>query len=154
MFNVLKWLGIVFLPAFAALYVGLANVWNLPYPEQISGTITAVVLFLGMVLQIGNAIRFHAVTETNMSMSFVPIDGVLFSSGVYDVIKWLVQIGLPALSTLYVALASIWNLPFGPEVSKTIMIIVAFLGSLVAVSYTQFQAFLKHNAMLSAKQVK
>jgi len=36
----------------ATLYFGLANIWNLPYAEQIVGTISAVDAFLGIILGI------------------------------------------------------------------------------------------------------
>ena len=49
-YDVLKWIAQIFLPALATLYFGLAKIWNLPYPEEVVGTITAVDLFLGALL--------------------------------------------------------------------------------------------------------
>lgn len=54
-YDVLKWVALVFLPAFAVLYSTLAPVWGFPYAEQIQSTILAVVTFLGVVLQISSA---------------------------------------------------------------------------------------------------
>lgn len=51
-FDVLKWIAQIFLPALGTLYFGLAKIWNLPYSEEIVGTITAVDLFLGALLGI------------------------------------------------------------------------------------------------------
>ena len=51
-YDVLKWIAQIFLPALGTLYFGLAKIWNLPYPEEIVGTITAVDLFLGALLGI------------------------------------------------------------------------------------------------------
>lgn len=56
------------------------------------------------------------------------------SNKVYDILKWIAQIVLPALGTLYFALASIWGLPYGQEIVGTITAIDAFLGALLGVS--------------------
>ena len=55
MYNVLKWITMVVLPAIGTLYFALAGIWGFPYAEQIGGTITAVVTFLGVVLGISSA---------------------------------------------------------------------------------------------------
>ena len=49
-YNILKWVAMVVLPAIGTLYFTLAGIWSLPYAEQVMGTITAVVTFLGVVL--------------------------------------------------------------------------------------------------------
>ena len=54
-YDVLKWIAMYFLPAVGALYFAMSNIWNLPYGEQIVGTITAVDAFLGAILGISNA---------------------------------------------------------------------------------------------------
>lgn len=53
-YDVLKYIALVVLPAVATLYFALAKLWDLPYPEEIVGTITAVDAFLGALLQISN----------------------------------------------------------------------------------------------------
>lgn len=52
MYDVLKWVAMYLLPATGTLYFALAGIWNLPYGEQIVGTITAVDTFLGVLLGI------------------------------------------------------------------------------------------------------
>ena len=52
----------------------------------------------------------------------------------YDVLKYIAQVVLPALGTLYFALASIWGLPFSEEIVGTITAIDAFLGVLLKIS--------------------
>ena len=52
MYDVLKWIAMYFLPATGTLYFALAGIWNLPYGEQVVGTITAVDTFLGVLLGI------------------------------------------------------------------------------------------------------
>ena len=54
-YNVLKWIAQYFLPAIGALYFALADIWNLPYAEQILGSIAAIDTFLGVVLGISSA---------------------------------------------------------------------------------------------------
>lgn len=54
-YNILKWIAQMLLPALGTLYFALASVWNLPYSEQIVGTITAVDTFLGVILGISTA---------------------------------------------------------------------------------------------------
>lgn len=53
-YDKLKWIALILLPALAALYVAVAKYWNLPYPEAISGTIMAIDAFLGAILQISS----------------------------------------------------------------------------------------------------
>jgi len=56
----------------------------------------------------------------------------------YDILKYIAQIVLPALGTLYFALASIWNLPYGEEIIGTITAIDVFLGALLQISSNQY----------------
>lgn len=56
----------------------------------------------------------------------------------YDVLKFVTQIFLPALGTLYFALSEIWGFPYGPEVVGTITCVVTFLGVTLGVSTAQY----------------
>lgn len=56
------------------------------------------------------------------------------SNKVYDILKWTAQCILPALGTLYFALASIWGFPHGEQVVGTITAIDAFLGAILGIS--------------------
>ena len=49
-YDVLKFIAQIFLPALATLYFALAGIWGFPYAEQIVGTITAIDTFLGIIL--------------------------------------------------------------------------------------------------------
>ena len=53
---------------------------------------------------------------------------------VYDVLKFIAQIVLPAIATLYITVANIWGLPYGEQISGTIMAIDTFLGALLMIS--------------------
>ena len=52
----------------------------------------------------------------------------------YDILKAVAQIWLPAIATLYFALAKIWNLPYGTEIVGTITAVDAFLGAVLKIS--------------------
>lgn len=57
-----------------------------------------------------------------------------FSNKTYDIIKWVAQILLPAIGTLYFALAQIWGLPYSEEIVGTISAIDCFLGAILGIS--------------------
>lgn len=56
----------------------------------------------------------------------------------YDILKFIAQILLPAIGTLYFALASIWNLPYGEQIVGTITAIDAFLGAILGISTKKY----------------
>ena len=60
------------------------------------------------------------------------------SNKVYNVLKWVAMIALPALATLYLGLSQIWGLPYGEEVSATINLIDTFLGTVLMISTSQY----------------
>lgn len=60
------------------------------------------------------------------------------SNKTYDILKYIAQIVLPALGTLYFALAKIWQFPYGAEIVGTISAIDAFLGALLKISTDQY----------------
>lgn len=62
----------------------------------------------------------------------------MLSNKTYDVLKFIAQIMLPALGTLYFALNSIWGLPYGEQIVGTITAVDAFLGALLGVSTVQY----------------
>ena len=63
LYDVLKWIAMVFLPAIATLYFALAGIWGFPYGEEIVGTITAVDTCLGVLLGISSAQYRKNITE-------------------------------------------------------------------------------------------
>lgn len=60
------------------------------------------------------------------------------SNKVYDILKYIAQIVLPALATLYFALAGIWGFPYGEEIVGTIAAVDTFLGVLLGISTMQY----------------
>ena len=61
------------------------------------------------------------------------------SNKVYDVLKWIALIALPAVATLYFAVAQIWGLPFGEQIVGTITAIDTFLGALLGISNLNYK---------------
>jgi hypothetical protein len=60
------------------------------------------------------------------------------SNQTYDTLKFIAQIVLPALGTLYFALAGIWGLPYGEQIVGTITAVDAFLGAILKISSDQY----------------
>ena len=57
---------------------------------------------------------------------------------VYDCLKWIVMIVLPALSTAYVGLAAVWGWPLADEVAKSCSVICVLLGALLGISTAEY----------------
>ena len=58
----------------------------------------------------------------------------LLPNRVYDLIKYVVTVILPAVSVAYVGLAAIWGWPYADEVSRTIAAVYTFLCALMGIS--------------------
>lgn len=58
----------------------------------------------------------------------------MLNDKVYVVLKYFAQIVLPAIGTLYFALAGIWGFPYGEEIVGTITAIDTFLGVILGIS--------------------
>lgn len=65
------------------------------------------------------------------------------SNKLYDCLKWVAQILLPALATLYFGLAKIWNLPYSEEIVATITALDLFLGAILGISTIQYNKQIK-----------
>lgn len=51
-YDQLKFLAQIFLPALGSLYFGLAGLWGLPAAEQVVGTVVVIDTFLGVLLSL------------------------------------------------------------------------------------------------------
>lgn len=67
----------------------------------------------------------------------------MMSNKTYDILKYVAQIVLPALATLYIALGNLWPLPYVEGISGTIIALDAFLGALLQISTTKYKALPK-----------
>ncbi len=66
------------------------------------------------------------------------MSSIIFSDKVYNVLKWVALILLPAIGTLYFGLSQIWGLPYGEAVVGTITLIDTFIGSILQISTTNY----------------
>lgn len=60
------------------------------------------------------------------------------SNAVYDILKWITMIVIPALATAYVGLAAVWGWPYADEVAKTAAVVCTLLGALLGISTAQY----------------
>ena len=62
------------------------------------------------------------------------------SNKTYDVLKYITQIVIPAIGTLYFALAGIWGFPYGEQILGTLTAVDTFLGVCLGISTKQYNA--------------
>lgn len=63
----------------------------------------------------------------------------MITGKLYDRLKFLAMVLLPALGTLYITLAALWDLPKPQEVAATVLAVDTFLGALLQLSSTQYK---------------
>lgn len=63
----------------------------------------------------------------------------LLSDKTYNILKWIALILLPAVGTLYFALAGIWGFPYGEQIVGTITAVDTFLGVILGISSAQYK---------------
>lgn len=63
---------------------------------------------------------------------------LILENKTYDILKWIAQILLPAIGTLYFALAKVWGLPFSTEIVGTIAAVDTFLGTVLQISTANY----------------
>ena len=154
-YDVLKFVAQYVLPGCATLYFGLARIWGLPYSEQVVGTILAFDAFLGALLGL-SVIKYNEkmahiekyvqpvmpeVMDSTQSKSALSM-----SNSTYDILYWIAQIVLPAIGTLYFALASLWGLPYAQQIIGTISLVDAFLGIFLGISTAQYKKIMPEQA--------
>lgn len=57
---------------------------------------------------------------------------------VYDVLKWIALICLPALGVAYSALAGVWGWPYADEIVRTVNAVCVLLGALLGISTAEY----------------
>lgn len=65
---------------------------------------------------------------------------IKMDSQLYDCLKWIVMVVIPAATTAYVGLAAIWGWPFGDQIAKTSAVLCAFLGAILGISNLQYKS--------------
>ena len=61
-----------------------------------------------------------------------------FKNETYDILKWIAMYLLPAIGTLYFAIASVWGLPYGEQIVGTVTAIDTFLGVILGISTANY----------------
>lgn len=54
-YDAMKFLALILLPAAGAAYFSLAQIWDLPKPGEVVGTITVIDTFLGVILKLSSS---------------------------------------------------------------------------------------------------
>lgn len=72
-YDVLKWLSLVFFDALGLLYKTLANVWSLPYGEQVFETCVAVSLFIGALIGV-SCVQYYKETGKHEEPTYGEIE--------------------------------------------------------------------------------
>ena len=60
------------------------------------------------------------------------------SNKLYDILKWVTMIGLPARATAYTGLAAVWGWPYSGEIAKTVAVVCTLLGALLGISTAEY----------------
>lgn len=141
-YDVLKWITLILLPAIGVFYLAMANTWSLPYGTEVVSTLAAVDLFLAALLGVStnkfnlanpmyriNLVKFGGENETS---------SWILPTNIYEFLSWTAQIFIPATITLYGALALVWHLPYPEQIVSTLVSFDAFLGVLLGFSTAQF----------------
>ena len=63
---------------------------------------------------------------------------MIMSNKVYDTLKWIALVALPAVSALYLTLSGIWGLPYGEQVAGTIAAVDTCLGAFLGISSAKY----------------
>lgn len=63
-----------------------------------------------------------------------PKTGLIMKNSTYDKLKFVAQIVLPAVATLWVAISTIWNLPLADQIEGTITAVIVFLDTLLGLT--------------------
>lgn len=151
-YDTLKWLAQIVLPSLAALYFGLSAIWNFPYTSEIVGTLTGISVFVGAILGLSTkqyysdeTMKAERVYAKNVydQTAYYESSPFLVPPQVYEVIKWVVLIVLPAAGTLYFTLSQLWALPYAEQVQGTIAVVTTFLGIMMGVSTSKFEKIAK-----------
>jgi hypothetical protein len=77
---------------------------------------------------------------------------MVLTGKVYDFLKFLAQLLLPALGTLYFTVALIWNLPYAEQINGTCLAIVTFLGVVLKISSNTYEKTAKYDGAMNVTE--
>ncbi len=94
LYDALKWSAQIALPALATFYFALASVWNLPYSEEVVGTIVALDTLIGALLGISTMqynktsnIGTLAIDKTNVDANGAVLTQMQFDKSIEDIVN-------------------------------------------------------------------
>lgn len=70
-YDILKWVAQLLLPGIGTLYMGLSDIWSLPYTDQVVATVVAVAFFLNFMLGLSSSAYFRNLVSNSELESFV-----------------------------------------------------------------------------------
>lgn len=53
-YDIIKWIVVIVIPAVITLYSTLGGIWDFPYVQEITGTLAAIDVFLGVIMKISS----------------------------------------------------------------------------------------------------
>lgn len=56
------------------------------------------------------------------------------NDNLYNLLKWITLVVIPALTTAYVGLSAVWGWPYATEIAKTSAVVCTLLGALLGIS--------------------
>lgn len=157
-YDALKWITLVLLPAIGVFYLAMANTWGFPYGKEVVSTIAAIDLFLAALLGISTN-KFN-ITNPMYRLNLVKLvdnsktTAWVLPTNMYEFLTWTAQIFLPAVTALYGALALIWPLPYPEQVVSTLIAFDAFLGALLGFSTAQYHKLVAVELIENKNEIK
>ena len=72
-------------------------------------------------------------------------NGLIMKNKTYDILKFIAQILLPAIATLWAAVGTIWELPMADKIEQTILAIVVFADTILGITLAKASSDYKKN---------
>lgn len=72
-------------------------------------------------------------------------NGLIMKNKTYDILKFIAQILLPAIATLWAAVSTIWELPMADKIEQTILAIVVFADTILGITLAKASSDYKKN---------
>lgn len=70
---------------------------------------------------------------------------IFHNSKIYDILKWVTTVALPACTAFYLALASIWGWPYSEEIGASLAALTAFCAAILGISSIQYRKIGEEN---------
>ncbi len=71
----------------------------------------------------------------------------------YDILKWVTLVVIPALATAYVGLSAVWGFPYADEIARTACVVCTLLGALLGISTAEYNKTKKEPFVWHDKEI-